>query len=110
MPPRRCRCRDDSWNRTQLRSNLLRVATVLDEDVQGLHDTGADAGRSELVAGGDRGSCPGEVLQLRLVGVQLRPEAREHGNDRETDCSNRDRTAEHEARPPSPGAVLRMAV
>ena len=52
----------------------------------------------------------GEVLQLRLAGVQLRSEAR---RARATIASagrcDRDRAAEHEARPAAPGAVLGMA-
>ena len=58
---------------------------------------------------GDGGPGAGEVLQLRLVRVQLRAEAREHGDDHQPDSGDRDRAAEHEARPASPGAVFGMA-
>ena len=74
-----------------------------------LHHAGADPRRGELVAAGDRRAGAGEVLQLRLVRVQLRPEAREHGDDHQADGGDRDRAAEHEARPATPGAVFGMA-
>ena len=93
----------------QLRRDLLGVAAVLDEDVERLDHAGADPGRGELVAGGDRRARAGEVLQLRLGRVQLRSEPREHGDDHEADGRDRDRAPEHEARPAAPGAVFGMA-
>src|SRR5207237_4507840 len=102
-------CPDDSWHRAQPGCDVLRVATLLDEDVERLHHAGTDSGDSELVASGDRCPGAGEVLQLRFVRVQLRPEAREDPDDHQSDCSDRERTAEHEARPTSPGAVFGMA-
>ena len=93
----------------QLRRDLLRVAAVLDEDVERLHHAGADLRGGELLAAGDRRAGAGEVLQLRLAGVQLRSQAREHGDDRDADGRDRDRAPEHEARPAAPGAVLGMA-
>ena len=109
LPARRRGRADDSGHGAQLRRDLLRVAAVLDEDVERLHHAGADPGRGELVATGDRRAGAGEVLQLRLVRVQLRPEAREHGDDHQADGRDRDRAPEHEARPAAPGAVFGMA-
>ena len=50
-----------------LGGDRLRVAAVLDEHVERLHHAGADAGRGEPLAAGDRVPRAGEVLQLRLV-------------------------------------------
>ena len=100
---------DDSGHRAQLRRDLLRVASVLDEDVERLDHAGGDPCRGELVATRDRRAGAGEVLHLRLARVQLRSQAREHGNDRDADSRDRDRAPEHEARPAAPGAVFGMA-
>ena len=108
-PARRRGRSDDAGHRAQLRRDLLGVAAVLDEDVERLHHAGADPGRGELVAAGDRRAGAGEVLQLRLVRVQLRSQSREHGDDRDADGGDRDRAPEHEACPAAPGAVFGMA-
>jgi len=52
---------------------------MLDEHDERLHHAGADAGVGEHLPAGDRGPGAGEVLQLRLVRVQLRADA---GEDR----------------------------
>ena len=100
---------DHSRHVAQLGRDLLGVAAVLDEDVERLHHAGADPCRGELVATGDRGAAAGEVLQLRLVRVQLRPEAGEHADDHQADGRGRDRAPQHETRPAPPGPVLGMA-
>ena len=83
LPPLRRRGRsDDARHRASFAATCLGVAAVLDEDVERLHHAGADPGRGELVAGGDRRAGAGEVLQLRLGRVQLRAEAGESGDDR----------------------------
>ena len=109
LPSRRRGRSDDAGHCAQLRRDLLGVASVLDEDVERLHHAGTDPGGGELVASGDRRARAGEVLQLRLGRVQLRAEPREHGDDHEADRRDRDRAAEHEARPAAPGAVFGMA-
>ena len=75
---------------------------LLDEHVERLHHAGADAGRGELVASGDRRPGAGEVLQLGLVRVQLRAQPGERGDDDEPDQPDRDGAPDHEPGPASP--------
>ncbi len=109
MPRRGGGRSEHSRHRAQLRGDLLGVAAVLDEHVERLHHARADVRVGELVATGDRGAAAGEVLQLRLVGVQLRAQAREHANDHQADRRDRDRPPKHDARPAPPGPVFGMA-
>jgi RND superfamily putative drug exporter len=45
----------------------------------------------------------------RLIGVQLRPQAREHANDHQAEGGGRDGAPEHDARPAPPGPVFGVA-
>jgi hypothetical protein len=65
----RCCGADDAGQVSELRGDLLRVAAVLDEDVEWLHHAGADARVGEHLSAGDRGSRAGEVLQLGLSSI-----------------------------------------
>ena len=81
---------------------------MFDEDVQRFHHAGTDPRRGELSAAGDRRASAGEVLELRLVRIQLRAQAGEHGDDRDADGADSDRTPEHEACPATPSPVFGM--
>ena len=85
------------------------VAAALDQHVERLHHARADVRVGEHLAAGDRGAGAGEVLELRLVGVQLRSEARKQRGDRKAGRCDRERAAKHEARPAAPGSLLGMA-
>ena len=52
---------------------------------------------------------PGKFDELRLVGVQLRAEPGQHGDDRDADGGDGDRAPQHEACPAAPRAVLGAA-
>ncbi len=93
----------------ELRRDRLRVAAVLDEHVDRLHHAGADPGRGELSAAGDRRARAREVLQLRLVRVHLRAQPDEHADHRQTGDRHRPRAPDDETCPATPGAVLGMA-
>src|SRR5207248_9485011 len=82
---------------------------VLDEDVERLQHARADSRRGQLIATDNRGAGAGEVLQLRLVRVQLSAEAGENADDHEPDACDREGAAQHEAGPTTPRAVLRVA-
>src|SRR5438128_2744019 len=56
----------------------------------------------------DRVAAAGEVLRLRLAGIQVQARIDEHAHDREADRRDRNRPAHDEVRPTSPQAVLRM--
>ena len=86
----------------------MRIAAILDEDVEWLHHAGADPRGGQLVAAGDCRAIAGEVLQLRLVRVQLGAEADEYGHDHEAGGRDSDGVTEHEACPAPPGTVLWM--
>ena len=101
---------DDARHRAQLRRDRLRVAAVLDEDVERLHHAGADVRRRRASAGRAIAvPAPGNFASCASFGFSFVPAKASAPTIAMPGGGDRDRAAEHEPRPAAPGAVLGTA-